>query len=98
MKTIDTKIDITNLFEIYKDLLTDKQKEVFQQYYYEDESINEIAQQLAISKNAVFNNLEKTKKNLLRFESTLHVYYNKSFNISLLEAYEIDESIINQLK
>ncbi len=98
MKKIDTKIDITNLYEIYKNLLTEKQQNVFEQYYYEDESINEIASQLDISKNAVFNNLEKVKANLLKFESTLHIFYNKEFNISLLNAYDIDQEIINKIK
>ncbi len=98
MSKIDVKVDVTNLFEIYKELLTNKQREVFEMYYYEDESINEIAAILDVSKNAVFNNLEKTKKNLFSYESKLHIYYNFEFNKNLLEAYEISEEIVSQLK
>ncbi len=98
MKKLDYKVDVTNLYEIYKELLTVKQCDVFERYYYEDESINEIADYYEISKNAVYNSLEKTKKLIYNYESTLHIYYNYEFNTTLLKGYEIDQTIIDQIK
>ena len=48
---------IISLYEIYKELLTIKQKEYFENYYYEDLSLNEIATNNGVSKSMVSKNI-----------------------------------------
>lgn len=61
------------LFYFYKSLLTTKQQEVFEFYYFEDLSINEISLKYEISKVAVFDNLKKTEIQLQKFEALLKI-------------------------
>jgi predicted DNA-binding protein YlxM (UPF0122 family) len=91
-------IDVVNLYEIYSSLLTKRQKEIFEFYYYEDMSINEIGDVLNISKNAAFNTIKKVEKLLYNFESKLHIYYNHEYNITTLKAFEIKNEIIKLIK
>lgn len=98
MSKLDNKILMCNLYEIYKSQLTSKQAIVFEQYYYDDLSINEISEISGVTKNAVFNSLKKTEKRLIELEKNLHIYYNYEYNIELLEANLIDEAIVNLLK
>ena len=52
------RVELTNLFDIYESLLTDREKEIFKYYYYEDLSLSEISENLNITRTGVFNNLE----------------------------------------
>lgn len=75
------KIDEINeyvpLFDMYQSLLTGKQKEYFIMYYYEDFSLGEIASNLNVSRNAVFDVVKKTENILKEYESKLHLYEKK---------------------
>ncbi|MFV0469787.1 MAG: sigma factor-like helix-turn-helix DNA-binding protein, partial [Dysgonomonas sp.] len=51
---IEDKLEAIELYEIYSPLLSDKQREIFEHYYFEDMSIVEIADVFEVSKNAVF--------------------------------------------
>ena len=61
------------LFDIYGELLTKRQIEVFQYYYHEDLSYQEIADLLGISKAAIYDNISKTSIILEDYESHLHL-------------------------
>ena len=56
---IDKMVEIGLLFEQYKELLTDKQKEIVSLYYEENYSLGEISENLNVS-----NNQEKILKSL----------------------------------
>ena len=62
------------LFDTYKELLTSKQQEYFVMYYYEDLTLSEIAENLNVSRNAVFDQIKKTVAILEDYESKLKVY------------------------
>ena len=51
------RVELTNLFDIYESLLTDREKEIFKYYYYEDLSLSEISENLNITRTGVFNTL-----------------------------------------
>lgn len=77
MKNLDKKVYYSILFSYYGNLLTDKQKEMFNDYYNEDYSLGEIASELGISRNAVWDTLEKTTKLLDTYEDNLKMYQNE---------------------
>ena len=59
------------LFDYYGDLLTEHQKEILKEYYYEDLSMNEIAEIYDISKSAVQDLIKRSLMQLNDYEKTL---------------------------
>ena len=66
-KTLGTIV----LYDLYQALLTDKQKEYFESYYFDNFSITEISENKKVSRNAVHDQLKKTVSKLKDFESKL---------------------------
>lgn len=70
-----------NLLAIYKDLLTEKNKLIFSYYYEDNLSLQEIADNLQVSKSFIGNVIKKCEKKLDDLESKLHIYAkNKKLN------------------
>lgn len=61
----------TLLYDFYGELLTQKQKLIFEMYYQNDLSFAEIADEQAISRQAVCDQLKRTEKILLDYEKKL---------------------------
>ncbi|NLJ99918.1 MAG: RNA polymerase subunit sigma-70 [Clostridia bacterium] len=59
------------LFEQYSSLLTDRQRELVKLYYFEDLSLQEIADELGITRQAVFFGLKRAQKALEGYENSL---------------------------
>ncbi|HBT20018.1 MAG TPA: hypothetical protein DEA47_01405 [Peptococcaceae bacterium] len=62
---------INILFDIYGCLLTERQRELIMMYYFEDLSLAEIAEELGISRQAVFFGLKRSEELLEKYESSL---------------------------
>ena len=79
-----------NLFDIYGSLLTEKEQDTFRDYYQEDLSLSEIAEENNVSRAAV----QKTVKNVLEklnyYEEILHLYDKNSKLRDLLSETDID--------
>jgi uncharacterized protein len=73
LSVIDDKIRVNALFDLYGDLLTEKQKNYFIHYYQDDYSLAEIADLTQVSRNAVFDQIQKTVEHLHHYEATLHL-------------------------
>ena len=56
------------LYDYYGDLLTERQRECFELRYYQDLSLGEIGQELGISHQGVFDNLNRTEAMLKKME------------------------------
>ena len=65
------------LYLIYKDLLSDKIQEVFDLYYGENLTMQEIADIKGISKSRVGIIIKNTSKKLNEYENILHIYNNR---------------------
>ena len=86
-----------NLFDIYSELLTDKEKETFSLYYQEDLSLSEIADNNNISKSAVGKMVKNILEKLDNYEKILKIYNTKKQLLILLQEEEI-EKLKNKLK
>lgn len=62
---MDKNIEITLLFDIYGKLLTNKQQDIFKEYYLYNLSLREIAENKKISYQGVRDSI-KTSENLLK--------------------------------
>lgn len=91
------RVELTNLFDIYESLLTDREKEIFKYYYYEDLSLSEIGENLNITRTGVFNTLKKVEEKLTQFEASLKLMNIKNTLKGLLD--EADIGVIkNKIK
>lgn len=61
------------LYDIYADLLTDRQKEILRLHLQEDYSLAEIAQVLGISRQGASETIHRAMKQLSDLESKLHM-------------------------
>ena len=88
---------LITLFEYYKSLLTNKQKEYFIDYYYDNLTMEEIAINDNISKNAVSKQIKIIKDKLNFYEKNLKLY-NNSLNIKkIIKNKELLEKIIEYI-
>lgn len=71
---MDNRIYWINLYDIYGELLTEKQKNYFEDYYFSNLSLAEIAQNGNISRNAVYNQLKYVLEKMSFYENTIHLY------------------------
>jgi len=77
------------LFDYYGELLTDKQQEIFQDYYFDNLTMQEIADNNEVSKNAVHKTLNTIINKLEYYEEKLKLY-DKSLKIRDLVS-DLDE-------
>jgi hypothetical protein len=77
------------LYDIYQELLTEKQKSYFEASFFDDSSMGEIADEFSISRNAVHDQLKKTITKLQDLENALHIRENNIRLSNLL--FEIKE-------
>ena len=68
MVEIEKTVYFGNLFELYGKLLSPVQQKVMAEYYEEDLTLSEIAQNNKISRQAVYDAVIKAQNKLLNFE------------------------------
>lgn len=73
MGNIEKKERINQLFDIYENLFTEHQIQIFQSYYQDDLSLKEIAEDFDISRNAVHDLLKRVEVMLEDYEAKLHL-------------------------
>jgi len=94
---MDKHIYLCDLYDFYKELFTEKQQEYFEDYYFNDLSLAEIAENHGVSRNAIHNQLKIIEDNLHDYEKKLKLYEKKNKIIDILEE-KIDNSIIEEIK
>ncbi len=61
------------LYDLYGGLLTEKQREYFDDYYFNNMSFSEMADDYDVSRNAVFKQVHIVMDKLTEYESILHL-------------------------
>ncbi|MDY6367493.1 MAG: hypothetical protein SPL13_03135 [Clostridia bacterium] len=85
------------LFEIYKGLLTETQRETFYSHFCLDLSLAEIAEQQNTSRQSVFDAVKKVKAKLDEYESELKIKATENEILRIAEGVS-DEKLKNELK
>ncbi len=94
---MDKRIRLNILYDYYKDFLTEKQQEYFEDYYCSNYSLGEIAEANNISRNAVHNQLKIVEERLEEMENILNLVSKRDKIIALLEK-EIGTDLLEQIK
>ena len=71
---MEKDIRLPMLYDIYGKLLTQKQQEIFEEYYLYNLSLREIAENKNISYQAVRDSIEKSKKVLEVYENVIGMF------------------------
>lgn len=81
---IEQVIKISQLYDFYSELLSEKQKQYLNDYYFNDFSLTEISENYDISKQAVSNNIKRTIIELEQYEEKLNLIKLNNERIFLL--------------
>ena len=71
---MENQVLLCILYDYYGELLTDKQKKYFKDYYFENLSLSEMSENYNISRNAIHKNIKETVDKLLYYEEILKLY------------------------
>ena len=94
---MDEVVYLNDLFDIYGELLTEKQKDYFRDYYFDNLSYGEIASKYDVSRNAIFKQLKFGTDKLKELEGILHIY-EKNNKIKDMINNISDENIVKELE
>ena len=78
------------LYDFYSELLSDKQKEHFEDYYFNNLSLGEISENENVSRNAIHKSIKSIENKLYFYEEKLKLY-QKSQELNTLLANIKDE-------
>lgn len=90
------KIYLNEIYVYYKELFTEKQQVYFEDYYMNDLSLSEIAENYNISRNAVHNQLKIVEEKILYYEKTLGLKKKKEEINNLLKD-KVDEKTLDKI-
>ena len=62
------------LYDYYGELFTDVQRKYFEDYYFNNYTLSEIATNYKVSRNAVYKNINATMEKLLFYEDKLKLW------------------------
>lgn len=87
---------LMDLYDIYKDLLTEKQRMYFKNYYFEDLTLQEAGEELNVSKQIISKTILQVIEKLKNYENTLHL--NKIYNVlNNIKENTTDENVRKEL-
>lgn len=72
-RQLTERLRVVRLVEVYGRLLTSRQLRLLRMYYLDDLSLGEAADQLDVTRQAVFDSLKRSVDELNRLEGTLHL-------------------------
>ena len=84
------------LYDLYGDLLTAKQKKYYEDYYFNDLSLGEMADLYGVSRNAIFKQVHNVTKKLEDYEKKLGLLDRKKDLLNIIDGIK-DKSIKNNL-
>ena len=79
------RIYLNNLYDIYGELLYSKKKEYFEMYYFDNLSLQEISDNLGVSRNAIFKQIKNAEAKLLFYEEKLELFKKKEVLNEVIE-------------
>ncbi len=71
---MQTREKLIILYDFYGELLNDKQKSYFEDYYFNNLSLGEISENENVSRNAVHKSIKSIERKLYDYEEKLKLY------------------------
>ena len=89
-------VELTILYDYYGELLTKKQQLYFEDYYFNNLSLQEIADNNKISRNAVHKSIKDITNKLNYYEEILGLYHKRNKIINMIR--DLDEKTQERIK
>ncbi len=93
---MEKNIYLNELYIYYKDLFTEKQQMYFDDYYINDLSLSEIAENYNVSRNAVHNQLKSVEDKIIYYEQVLGLKRKKDKLNKLLKNL-VDDDVLEKI-
>ncbi len=94
---MDERDYLVILYDIYGELLNDKQRECFEDYYFNNLSLGEISENILLSRNAIYKNIKTSSDKLYFYEDKLGLFKNREKLYEIVDKID-DEDIKNRIK
>ncbi len=72
-RALDGRTSVVRLFDTYAGLLTERQRDMLRMYYHDDLSLGEIAARCGVTRQAVFDSLRRSVRELWSLEERVGV-------------------------
>ncbi len=93
---MDKTIYYNYLYDYYGSLLTERQRSYYEDYYFSNLSLSEIAENYSVSRNAVHNQLKIVIEKLDFYENNLKLYEKSKKIGKIIE--KVDEKIKREIE
>ncbi len=94
---MDEVVYYNELYDLYGELLTEKQREYFEDYYFNNLSYAEMADDFDVSRNAIFKQVHIATDKLIEYEDKLHLLEKKKKLLEIIDEVE-DKNIKKKLE
>lgn len=94
---MDKMFYLNDLYDLYGELLTDKQQMYFKDYYFNNLSYGEISEKYDVSRNAIFHQMKIIEEKLENYEKKLNLLAKKEKINDIIEMIN-DKRIKESLK
>ena len=84
------------LYDFYSELLNDKQKEYFEDYYFNNLSLGEMSENLGVSRNAIHKTIQTIQDKLYFYEEKLSLYKRRKELYDIIK--DVDSDIRNKIE
>ena len=83
---MDEVVYYNSLYDLYGCLLTEKQREYFEDYYFHNMSFSEMADDYSVSRNAAFKQVHIVMEKLDEYEEKLKLFEKKNKLLDLAKS------------
>lgn len=85
------------LYDFYGELFNEKQREYFEEYYFQNLSLGEISVNLGVSRNAIYKGIRVVEEKLKFYEEKLRLFHKNQVICDIIKK-ENDEEIKKMLE
>ena len=94
---MEYRIYIINLYDLYGNLLTNKQREYFEDYYFNNLTLSEMSENYGISRNGIHKQIKDAEDKLNDYEEKIHIFERNKKIKELIKDYKNKDEIIDLL-
>ena len=89
----DEIVHLANLYDRYGVLLKDNQRDIFEAYVLDNLSLGEIAEEYGITRQGVYDTINRARRKLRDYEEKLHLVARERKIHELIGAADMDEGV-----